>query len=213
MSAIPRILALALLAAAFACVWPEAATAGFLDVLFGAPPAPPPPAAEPVRPLEMTVRPPKPAARAKAEAEHKAERMTPIDPVAHPHWYLEDPTLRHGDIVVLPRGAMVYQGRAAARRLSDFEEVARSRLLSRRERERIQQITEFRRALPTAVARPEIRPQPAEQPSLMPVVAIRRPAAGSGSPSPTTAGRIQQPAAGTVVAGCAPGLPDCLTWR
>jgi hypothetical protein len=33
-----------------------------------------------------------------------------LDPATDPHWYLKDPTLRRGDIVVTAQGVMVYQG-------------------------------------------------------------------------------------------------------
>jgi hypothetical protein len=34
-----------------------------------------------------------------------------IDPLTDPNWYLNDPTLRRGDIVVLERRVLVYEGR------------------------------------------------------------------------------------------------------
>ncbi|KRE18174.1 hypothetical protein ASE63_03090 [Bosea sp. Root381] len=34
-----------------------------------------------------------------------------LDPATDPHWYLKDPTLRRGDIIVTADGVMVYQGR------------------------------------------------------------------------------------------------------
>ncbi|PTM39222.1 hypothetical protein [Bosea sp. 124] len=34
-----------------------------------------------------------------------------LDPATDPSWYLHDPTLRRGDIVVTANGVMVYQGR------------------------------------------------------------------------------------------------------
>lgn len=33
-----------------------------------------------------------------------------LDPSSDPNWYLKDPTLRRGDIVVTAQGVMVYQG-------------------------------------------------------------------------------------------------------
>jgi len=69
-------------------------------------------------------------------SEDKAESPKPIniaprepdgDPVAK---ILNDPTLRRGDIVVLPGGTKVFKGgRAAPYRLSDFEEVRSSKML------------------------------------------------------------------------------------
>ncbi len=44
-----------------------------------------------------------------------------LDPSSDPNWYLKDPTLRRGDIVVTAQGVMVYQGgRGGDGRRSDF---------------------------------------------------------------------------------------------
>lgn len=44
-----------------------------------------------------------------------------LDPATDPHWYLRDPTLRRGDIVVTAGGVLVYQGRDSdAMRPADF---------------------------------------------------------------------------------------------
>ncbi len=69
-------------------------------------------------------------------SEDKAQSTKPIkiaprepdgDPVVA---LMKDPTLRRGDIVVLPGGAKVFKGgRTAPYRLSDFEDVHRTRCL------------------------------------------------------------------------------------
>jgi hypothetical protein len=69
-------------------------------------------------------------------SEDKAQSTKPIklaprepdgDPVAA---LMKDPTLRRGDIVVLPGGAKVFKGgRTAPYRLSDFDEVRSSKML------------------------------------------------------------------------------------
>lgn len=124
---------------------PEAAAAGFLDFLFVPQPAQAPPSAT-SGPLEMTVRPRKSKShRRRLPTEPKMVLSTPIDPVANPSWHLDDPTLRFGDIVVLPQGAMIYKGKAAERRRSDFEALSRTNLLSARERERIRRMTDYKR--------------------------------------------------------------------
>ncbi|PZR84036.1 MAG: hypothetical protein DI537_33815 [Stutzerimonas stutzeri] len=122
---------------------PDAAAAGFLDFLFAPQPAQAPPSAT-SDPLEMTVRPRKPKPQQRL-SEPRTVLATPIDPVANPWWHLDDPTLRYGDIVVLPQGAMIYRGKAAERRLSDFERLSRTTLLSRNERERIRRMTDYKR--------------------------------------------------------------------
>lgn len=44
-----------------------------------------------------------------------------LDPAVDPHWYLKDPTLRRGDIVVTASGVLVYRGRDAdSLRPADF---------------------------------------------------------------------------------------------
>jgi hypothetical protein len=118
------------------------AQAGLLEMLFG---APRPPRIE--TPLEMTVRPnrdAKPrASKPKSYAETPPKLATPINPEEFPDWYLTDPTLRRGDIVVLPKRVLVFSGGRGARRLGDFDNLGESRLVSSRERERIKLMTEY----------------------------------------------------------------------
>jgi len=65
------------------------------------------------------------APRARAPASEVSSKPKPpvvqLDPQADKQWYLKDPTLRRGDIVVTARGVLVYQGRDAdASRAADF---------------------------------------------------------------------------------------------
>jgi hypothetical protein len=61
----------------------------------------------------------------KAQAPEVSSKPKPpvvqLDPSSDPSWYLKDPTLRRGDIVVTAQGVMVYQGgRGGDGRRSDF---------------------------------------------------------------------------------------------
>lgn len=92
------------------------AQAGFLEDLsraFGARPAAPVYAAPQSDPLSVTVRPER--QRSSGPAPYVASKPTPpvvnLDPQTDPDWYLKDPTLRRGDIVVTSRGVQIYQGR------------------------------------------------------------------------------------------------------
>ncbi len=65
------------------------------------------------------------ASRPRASAPEVSSKPKPpvvqLDPQADKQWYLKDPTLRRGDIVVTARGVLVYQGRDAdASRAADF---------------------------------------------------------------------------------------------
>ncbi|RYE33397.1 MAG: hypothetical protein EOP23_08800 [Hyphomicrobiales bacterium] len=64
------------------------------------------------------------APRVRAPSEVSSKPKPPVvqlDPQADKQWYLKDPTLRRGDIVVTARGVLVYQGRDAdAARPADF---------------------------------------------------------------------------------------------
>jgi len=51
---------------------------------------------------------------------------------------MKDPTLRRGDIVVLPGGPKVFKGgRSAPYRLSDFEDVSRTKLVGAKTRRQL----------------------------------------------------------------------------
>jgi hypothetical protein len=116
------------------------AKAGLLDMLFGSAPAP-----RIEMPLEMTVRPEgKPrTSKPKSYNEAPPKLATPINPEEFPDWYLTDPTLRRGDIVVLPKKVLVFSGGRGTRQLSDFDNLGESRMVSSRERERIKLMTEY----------------------------------------------------------------------
>ena len=55
------------------------------------------------------------APRARAPASEASSKPKPpvvqLDPQADKQWYLKDPTLRRGDVVVTAHGVLVYQGR------------------------------------------------------------------------------------------------------
>jgi len=72
---------------------------------------------EPYNPLSVTVKPRQQRARVKAAAVEAPSTPKPpavqLDPSRDPYWYLKDPTMRRGDIVVTDRGVLVFQGRDA----------------------------------------------------------------------------------------------------
>lgn len=124
----------------------------FLDFLFGSrQPASPAPSYT-SRPLDVSVNPSKAADRYrfrksqkdKAKNQHakeNGEKRPPgpnqvqrsIDPVAHPDWFLKDPNIRYGDILVLKSGPVIYQGSGGVRSRGreDFVSLARSSIVSR----------------------------------------------------------------------------------
>ncbi len=65
---------------------------------------------------------------------------TAINPVKVPDGYLQDSTLRAGDIIVLKDEVLVFQGGRLPYSRSDFTSLQRSRLPSS-ERERVAEIT------------------------------------------------------------------------
>jgi hypothetical protein len=86
----------------------------------------------PLRPLRPA-RPNTPPANTEAYAR--------LNPATNPKWYLEDPTLRRGDIVVLEQGARVFVGHAAAaHRASEFQAPSEVSELPIAERERIEKL-------------------------------------------------------------------------
>ncbi|WNJ88142.1 hypothetical protein [Bosea sp. 685] len=140
------------------------AQAGLLEMLFGVPA----PQRQESAPLEMTIRPtskPKPKIpRVSMESDGESKRylQVSIDPVSNPDWYLTDPTLRRGDIVVLSNKVLVYAGGRNTRRLADFDDLQGTRLVSSRDRERIKLLTEFSgRAMPKFKIVPEFASTPA----------------------------------------------------
>ncbi len=120
------------------------AKAGLLDLLFGHPTPAPMPSYAP-EPLDMTVRghaAPKPRAKKDADQEMHAKRQTPIDPVSDPEWFLNDPTLRKGDIIVLADKVLVFNGGRDHSRARDFSDFLNSPLVSKVDREKIRTLTE-----------------------------------------------------------------------
>jgi len=79
-----------------------------------------------------------PIAREKASDPGKA-KLTPREPIGDPVAALmKDPTLRPGDIVVMPGGAKVFKGGASVpHRLSDFEDVSRTKLVGAKTRRQL----------------------------------------------------------------------------
>ncbi len=62
-----------------------------------------------------------PRARAPEASTKPKPPVVQLDPATDPSWYLKDPTLRRGDIVVTANGVMVYQGRGSdENRRADF---------------------------------------------------------------------------------------------
>ena len=122
---------------------PRPAHAGFLDFLLGPPPRTETPYVS--TPLEVTIRPGRPSAKApkKAPVERPPVLVTPMDPAKDPDWFLSDPTLRKGDIVVLPGKVVVFNGNRGERHRSDFEDLLRTKLVSLKERGRIRAFTDY----------------------------------------------------------------------
>ena len=115
------------------------------------------------QPLDVTVRPRrerKPARRAVARQDkEKSIAVDPaaLDPTKNATWYLQDPTLRRGDIVVLKGEVLVFQGGRLPYSREDFASLETSKL-SKDDRERIGQMaglpaeTEQVRSLPQKTA-------------------------------------------------------------
>lgn len=93
----------------------------FASAFFGAPRH----AAPVYEPLEMTVKPRRKAPKQTASYPQVSSKPAPpavkLDPATDPNWFLADPTLRRGDIVVTRQGVLVYNGRDSdSLRRSDF---------------------------------------------------------------------------------------------
>jgi hypothetical protein len=146
-----------------------AAQAGFFERLFGVEsepeqpryyyqPAPDQghideaPARRERRPLDFTVR-----SRSKERAVHRDRKNEPrglqrgqvetagvpsgpIDPAGNPDWYLQDPTLRTGDIVVLDKEVLVFRGGRMPFSRANFASLSQSDL-PKEERERLAYMT------------------------------------------------------------------------
>ncbi len=154
------------LVSALSALTASQAQAGLLEMLFGAPV----PQRQEIAPLEMTIRPTKkqktkpaiPRVSMDDDGDSKRFLQVSIDPVSNPDWYLTDPTLRRGDIVVLSNKVLVYTGGRSTRRLADFDDLQGTRLVSSRDRERIRLLTEFSgKAMPKFKIVPEFASTPA----------------------------------------------------
>lgn len=100
----------------------------------------------------------------------KEQLARTIDPNKNPNWYLEDPTLRKGDILVLNDRVVVFTGGALGAPKS-YVALSRAKLLTRKERERVAAMTGG--ALePSMLA----NAGPARQPRLLKSVSLTRPA-------------------------------------
>lgn len=133
--------------AAFICcpglAFSTTAHAGFLETLFGIRSAPQPSIERP--PLEMTIRKtykPKRIRKPAPPKEVKKELQTPIDIVKEPEWFLKDPTLRRGDIVVLPNRVMVFNGSGRHTDMDDFVSLERTALISKKQKRAILAVTQ-----------------------------------------------------------------------
>lgn len=89
-------------------------------------------------PLDVTVRP----QRRKKVGVRSASKPKPpaikLDPATEPYWYLRDPTLRRGDIVVARSGALVFEGpRESEHATADFVALEHSRLVPKAFKQRI----------------------------------------------------------------------------
>ena len=70
------------------------------------------------------------------------EAYARLNPAINPRWHLEDPTLRHGDIVVLDRGVMVFVGqKASSHSPNEFKRPAAVTDISNAERDSIEKLT------------------------------------------------------------------------
>lgn len=91
---------------------PGAEAAGFFDSLARAIFGPPRLRASPIYEYDDEApRPSRPRHRAPEVASKPKPPVVKLDPQTDPYWYLKDPTLRRGDIVVTANGVLVYQGR------------------------------------------------------------------------------------------------------
>ena len=114
------------------------AQANFLETLFGIAPrrvVAPVPEREP---LHMTVRPRAPLDGRPGVATKEAPptpRVAPMEYASDPYWYLKDPTLKKGDVIVLDGRVVVFSG--GERSYSSFQSIKESRLLSERAKKQL----------------------------------------------------------------------------
>ena len=116
-------------------------SAGFFDELARAVFGRPPPQVYPTapEPLDVTVRPTRRQPHRKAVASKPPPPIVKLDPATDQYWYLDDPTLRRGDIVVTRSDVLVFEGRASQNHsASDFTALGKSRLVSRSTQQRVE---------------------------------------------------------------------------
>ncbi|MGO4667972.1 hypothetical protein [Bosea sp. 2RAB26] len=132
-----------------------AQSAGLLDdlarALFGQPRPPPQVYFVPPAPLSVTVHPKRRQQPRKLVASKPTAPVVKLDPAVDPYWYLDDPTLRRGDIVVTHADVLVFEGRASqSHRASDFTALNRSRLVSKATQQRVGAATGAHTSVPPA---------------------------------------------------------------
>lgn len=126
-----------------AAATPGLAAGGLFDAIGAALFGRPAPTFVPVQPepgpLSVTVGPRRPAPRRlRALASKPKPPVVQLDAATDPTWYLRDPTLRRGDIVVLKTGVVVFDGAAKAEHTAeDFTPLGRTPLLSAARRQEI----------------------------------------------------------------------------
>ncbi|MGH6806423.1 MAG: hypothetical protein ACREEJ_06160, partial [Ensifer adhaerens] len=130
-------------------------SAGFFDelarTLFGRTPQVYPPAPDP---LDVTVRPTRRQHLRKAVGSKPMPPTVKLDPATDQYWYLDDPTLRRGDIVVTRSDALVFEGRVSQNHsASDFTALGKSRLVSRSTQQRVEAATGGRKFVQEASPR------------------------------------------------------------
>lgn len=116
---------------------PQAQAAGFLDdltrVIFGNP-SPPAMIGIPDGPA-LRPRPSKP----RPASTKPAEPTVKLDPASDAYWYLRDPTLRKGDIVVTRSGVVVFDGqRSSGHETSDFTALEGTKRLTKAQQQTLE---------------------------------------------------------------------------
>ncbi|WP_186420310.1 hypothetical protein [Bosea sp. CS1GBMeth4] len=116
---------------------PQARAAGFFDdltqAIFGSP-RPPAAIGAPDGPAIK----PKPQ-KARPASPKPAEPAVKLDPASDAYWYLRDPTLRKGDIVVTRSGVVVFNGQRSSDHLtSDFAALEDTKRLPKAQRETLE---------------------------------------------------------------------------
>jgi hypothetical protein len=116
------------------------------------------PQSYPSRPLEMRVgprrvmkpstspgrfvaRPRRPQMAGRDVQMTQKETYAKLSPATNPQWYLQDPTLRHGDLIVGEKGVMVFVGeKNASHGKTDFQPIAQASDISKAERQQLDQV-------------------------------------------------------------------------